>query len=264
MKKDYFVNKFRFCLPEYAAVLWVIISMSVAFITAYMFDNGLVPFTIEKEKFYTVLIASFAGSGFAFYLKKYDDKKELIKKEVAALNFALIVIKRQLTAICTYEQEMEKYSKHPLIPMAFLFGAYSLPDFDDSKISLSKLRFLLKFKRDNLLFDLKCEQDAFDQFVKLTEVRRCQYVNNFLPAHEELEKHGRGFNNFLEVDINDILKELEEIMGKNHYQGLIGSTDILIKHMNTNKDNLLKLFKELNDFANSYYPEAYFIKLDSK
>lgn len=196
------------------------------------------------------LAAAYFGALFAFKFQSRTEERKIRSNNVAAGNRAMFLLLRQFNSLSVIQKQIiEPHRKHPL---KFIVMRPSLPlNYDNLKVDVNNLSFLLETKHRNVLMELLLEENKFHAAVQALNERSKVHLHDAQPV---LEKAGI-------VDGGDYsLSQLKEALGNRLFIQLSRSTDEMIDHTDSSIKSLMEMGERLYKVLTELYPGETFIK----
>lgn len=199
-----------------------------------------------------ILFAAFLGAYCAYLLAEKKEVSKLEKEKIKSLNTALFVSLRQLNAmlhiknlISPWEADEYRFINMP----AMLVGTY-----DDLKLDLNALGFLLEEDDPNLLFEISIEQERFESAVSTFKLRNKIHYEKVQTALD-----------IPELDNNNLtLNKIIDVLGKKLAGSAKKSTDDTFQHVKDNYESMKLSHYKLFASAKRLFPSQEFIRFESE
>ncbi|CAM3936509.1 MULTISPECIES: hypothetical protein [Shewanella] len=234
--------------PELYGFLLAIGLLNLWYLTGVAIEESVLPKNYDFViKFFTVGVGGFAGAYSAFKLKSYQDRLSEEQRRVSALNWALFILIRKYNAIENMKASMDKYERP--FDRAFSLPAMVPAPYDELKIEVNELSFLVDFDKANFLMELSLEQDRFRQAMRAIEIRNEFYVGEIQPALSHYALNGRPLP----------LAEFQEKLGERLFEGAINGAENMYEHVYKTSDTLDKMIQSFREVAKELYPGKKFV-----
>jgi hypothetical protein len=196
------------------------------------------------------LIAAFAGSWSAFYLQDNKERRKEKIQQVSSINQALFSLVRQYQSLENIKIEIAPFKEDKL--RYINLPALSTNEFQDIKVKVETLNFLLDSTDPNLLMAITLEQDRFEMALKVIQLRSEFHIRELQTALT-----GTGIENGALLKLGDIRTRL----GPRIADILINLTDQLYKHVYESSDSTLATLNRFYAYAKQTFPKEKFIKI---
>ena len=219
---------------------------------AYLAIEGqLIPTSFDRFlNAIVILFAAFLGAYCAYLLAEKKEVRKLEREKIKSLNTALFVSLRQLNAmlhiknlISPWEADEYRFINMP----AMLVGSY-----EDLKLDLNALDFLLEEDDPNLLFEISIEQERFESTVSTFEIRNKIHYEKIQTALDIPEL----------VNTNLTLKKIIDVLGKKQAGSAKKCTDDTFRHVYENYESMRFSHYKLFNTAKRLFPGQEFIRFE--
>jgi hypothetical protein len=200
----------------------------------------------------TVAVGGFIGAYSAFWLKSSNEDKRQHERQINALNKAIFIQIRQITAIHNIKKNFANYKEEGV--RAMLLPALQPPDYSELKQDLDSLGFLINSGNPHLLMSLSLDQHRFEQMIEAISIRNDFYLKEVNPAILANGLYGIKF---------DAL-EVESVLGSPLYNCAVSNARVMYEYVNISENALIKTYKSLLLLSKELYPKAKFIRLKIK
>lgn len=193
------------------------------------------------------LVGTFIGALFAFKLTQIkEDEKEHAKRR-DAINRTIFLLSVQSNAIWQLREEFNKFSSQ--FEKAFFIKAIKSPSYDEVKLNLVDLEFILSTSNPQLLLELALEFQRFHQAIVAVNLRSEFYVSKYLPKLAE-----RGGAKFEGTEMH-----MREMIGDEAYYTLLQSIPHIFELLGECEKSIPNTSAKLLAMAKKLYPKHKFI-----
>lgn len=153
----------------------------------------------------SILASAFGGAFAAFKLQEYRDEKKEIKKRSSYIRETMFSLIQQEAILRGLKNKIEPLEKDPL---RFLkIRPLSTTIFNDTKIEIKNISFLLDSNDPGLLIEISKCQDEFAGTLNMTQLRSLRHHEKLSPILEKLKIN-------TEIDIDKIFKSISDLNSK--------------------------------------------------